>query len=87
VDEVPEEWRKLHTEELRNLYSSPNIIRQNKSRKMRWAGHVARMGKEKQMYEVLVEKLKGKRPLGRPKCRCENENRMHLRETGWGCVE
>jgi hypothetical protein len=84
VDEVTEEWRKLHNEELRNFYSSPNIIRQIKSRKMRWVGHVTR---GKQMYEVLVEKPKGKRPLGRPKCRCENEIRMHLRETGWGCVE
>jgi hypothetical protein len=60
-DEVTGEWRKLHNEELHNLYSSPDIIRQVKSRRMRWVGHVARMGEERKVYKVLV----GKRPLGR----------------------
>jgi hypothetical protein len=61
-DEVTEGWRKRHNEELRNLYSAPNIIRMIKSRRMRWAGHVARMG-------ILVGKPEGKRPLGRPRHR------------------
>jgi hypothetical protein len=65
-DEVTGEWRKLHSEELHNLYSSPDIIRQIKSRQMRWAGHVARMGEERKLYKVLVGKPEGKRPLGRP---------------------
>jgi hypothetical protein len=64
-DEVTGEWRKLQNEELHNLYSSPDIIRQVKSRRMRWAGHVARMGEERKVYRVLAEKLKGKGPLGR----------------------
>jgi hypothetical protein len=62
-DEVTGEWRKLHNDELYNLYSSTNIIRQIKSRRMRWAGHVAQMGKERRVYKVLVEKSKGKIPL------------------------
>ena len=65
-DEVTGEWRKLHNEELHDLYSSPNIERVIKSRRMRWAGHVARMGEESGAYRVLVGKPKGKRPLGRP---------------------
>jgi len=68
-DEVTGEWRKLHNEELHNLYSSPDIIRQVKSRRMRWAGHVARMGEERKVYKVLVGKSEGKRPLGRPRRR------------------
>jgi hypothetical protein len=63
------EWRKSHREELHNLYSSPNIIRQIKSRRMRWEGHVARMGEETKVYNVLVGKPEGKRPLRRPRCR------------------
>jgi hypothetical protein len=59
-DEVTGEWRKLHSEELHNLYSSPDIIRQVKSRRMRWAGHVARMGAERKVYKVLVGKPEGK---------------------------
>jgi hypothetical protein len=62
-DEVTGEWRKLHNEEFHNLYSSPDIIRQVKSRRMRWAGHVARMGAERKVYKVLVGKPEGKRPL------------------------
>jgi hypothetical protein len=64
-DEVTGEWRKLHSEELHILYSSPNIIRQIKSRRMRWVRHMARMGEERKMYRVLVGKPEGKRPLGR----------------------
>jgi hypothetical protein len=68
-DEVTGEWRKLHSEELHNLYSSPDIIRQIKSRRMRWAGHVARMGEERKVYKVSVGKSEGKRPLGRARRR------------------
>jgi hypothetical protein len=83
-DEVTGEWRKFHNEELHNLYSSPDI-RQVKSRRMRWAGHVAHMGEERKVYKVLVGKPEGKRPLGRPRCRWEDGFRMDLRETGlWG---
>jgi hypothetical protein len=86
-DEVMGEWRKLHNEELHNLYSSPVIIRQVKSRRMRWAGHVARMGEERKVYKVLVGKPEGKRPLGRPRCRWEDGIRMDLRERlAWGCA-
>jgi hypothetical protein len=86
-DEVTGEWRKLHNEELHNLYSSPDIIRQVKSRRMRWAGHVARMGEERKVYKVFVGKLEGKRPLGRPRRRWEDGIRMDLRETGLGGVD
>ena len=68
-DEVRGEWRKLHNEELSYLYSLPNIVRVVKSRRMRWAGHVARMGEGKVVYRVLVWKTEGKRPLGRPRHR------------------
>jgi hypothetical protein len=66
-DEVTGEWRKLHNEKLHILYSCPNIIRHIKSRRMRWAVHVARMGEERKLYNVLVGKPEGKRPLGRPR--------------------
>jgi hypothetical protein len=65
-DEVTGKWRKLHNEELRDLYSSPSIIRIIKSRRMRWAGHVARMGAKRNAYRLLVGEPEGKRPLGRP---------------------
>ena len=68
-DEVTGEWRKLHNEELKGLYSSPNIVRVIKSRRMRWAEHVARMGEGREVYRVLVGKPEGKRPLGRPRRR------------------
>ena len=68
-DEVTGEWRKLHNEELRNLYSLPNIVLVVKSRRMRWAWHVARMGVERGVHRVLVGKPEGKRPLGRPRRR------------------
>jgi hypothetical protein len=66
-DEVTGEWRKLHSEELHTLYSCPDVMRQVKSRRMRWAGHVARMGEERKLYKVFVGRPKGKRPLGRPR--------------------
>jgi hypothetical protein len=81
-DEVTGEWRKLHNKELYSLYSSPEIIRQVKSRKMRWARHVARMGEEREVYKVWVGKPEGKRPLGRPRRRWEDGIRMDLRKTG-----
>jgi len=65
-DKVTGEWRKLHNEELNDLYSLPNIVRVVKSRRMRWAGHVARMGEDRGVQRVLVGKPEGKRPLGRP---------------------
>jgi hypothetical protein len=67
------------------MYSSPNIIRQIKSRRMLWAGHVASMGEERKVYRVLVGKPEEKRPLRRPRHRCEDGIRMDLREIGWGC--
>jgi len=68
-DEVTGEWRRLHNEELNDLYCSPNIVRVIKSRRMRWAGHVACMGEERGVYRGLVGKLEGRRPLGRPRRR------------------
>jgi len=87
-DEVTGEWSKLHNEELNNLYSSPNIVRVIKSRRMRWAGHVARIGEGRGVYMVLVGKPEGRRPLGRPRRRWEDNIRMDLRWdvgvwTGW----
>jgi hypothetical protein len=86
-DDVTGEWRKLHSEEFYNLYSSPDIIRQVKSRRMRWAGHVARMGEQRKVYKVLVGKPEGRRPLGRPRRRWEYGIRMDLREIGLGDVD
>jgi hypothetical protein len=83
-DEVTGEWRQLHSGELHNLYSSPDIIRQIKSRGMRWAGHVARMGEGRNVYRILVGKPEGKRPLERPRRRWEDGIKMDLEETGWG---
>jgi hypothetical protein len=85
-DEVTGEWRKLHNEVIHNLYSFPDI-RQVKSRRMGWVGHVARMEKERKMYKVLVGKPEGKRPLGRRRRRWENGVRMDLREIGLGGVD
>ena len=68
-DEVTGEWRKLHKEEFRDLYSLPTVVRVVKSRRMRWAGHVARMGKGRGVHRVLMGKSEGKRPLGRPRRR------------------
>jgi hypothetical protein len=86
-DEVTGEWRKLHSGELHNLYSSPDVIRQIKSRRMRWAGHVERMGEGRNVYRVLVGKPEAKRPLGRPRRRWEDGIKTDLREIGWGGVE
>jgi hypothetical protein len=80
------EWRKLHSGELHNLYTLPDTIRQIKSRRMRWAGHVARMGEGRNVYRVLVGKPEGKRPLERPRRRWEDGNKTDLREIGWGGV-
>jgi hypothetical protein len=77
----------LHNEELHNLYSSPDIIRQVKSRRMRWAGRVAHMGEERKVYKVLVGKLEGKRPLERPRRMWEDGIRMDLGEIGLGGVD
>jgi hypothetical protein len=79
-DEVTGKWRKLHNEQLHNLYSSPNIIRMIKSRRMRWAGHVARMGEKRNSYRILVGKPEGRRPLGRPRRRWVDNIKMDLRE-------
>jgi hypothetical protein len=86
-DEVTGEWKKLHNVELHDLYSSPSIIRIMKSRMMRWAGHVARMGKKRNVYRLLVGKPEGKRPLGKPRRRCVDNIRMDLGEVGWGDVD
>jgi hypothetical protein len=82
-DEVKGEWRKLHNEELRDLYSSPSIIRILKSRRMRWAGHVARMGTKMNAYRLLVGKPEGRRPLGRPRRRRVDNIGMDVGEVGW----
>jgi hypothetical protein len=82
-DEVTGDWRKLHNEELHNLYSSPSIIRMMKSRRMRWTGHVAGMGEKRNAYRILVGKPEGKRPLGRPRLRWVDNIKIDLRETGW----
>jgi len=81
---VTGKWRKLHNEELHDLYSSPNIVRVVKSRRMRWAGHVARMGEDRGVQRVLVGKPEGKRPLGRPRRRLEDNIKMDLQEVRGG---
>jgi hypothetical protein len=80
-------WRKLHNEELDNLYSLPSIIRIMKSRRMRWAGHVARMGEKRNVYRLLVGNPEVKRPLGRPRCRWISNIKMDLLEIGLGVVD
>jgi len=86
-DEVTGEWRRLHNEELNDLSSTPNIVRVIKSRGMRWAGHVARMGEERGVYRFLVGKPGGKRPLGRPRRRWVDNIRMDLQEVGCGHMD
>jgi hypothetical protein len=83
-DEVTGGWRKLHNEELHNLYSLPNIIIMIKQRRMRWAGHVARRGEKRNVYEyrILARKLEGNIPLGRPRRRWVDNIQMDLREKG-----
>jgi len=81
-DEVIREWRKLHNEDLIHLYSSLSIVRVIKSSRMSWAGHVACMGERRGVYRVLVGKPEGKRPLGRPRLRWEDNIKMDLQEVG-----
>jgi hypothetical protein len=85
---VTGEWRKLHNGELHDdLYSSPSIIRLIKARRMRWAGHIARMGENRNAYRLLVGKPEGKRPLGRPRRRWLDYIRVDLVEVGWSDVD
>ena len=86
-NEVRGEWRMLHNEELNDPYSSPDIFRVIKSRRMRWAGHVAHMVERRGLYRVLVGKPEGRRPLGRPRRRCEDNIKMVLQEVGCGGVD
>ena len=86
-DEVTGELRRLHNEELNDLYSSPNIVRVIKSGRMRWAGHVVRMGEERGVYRVLLGKREGKRPLGRPRRKWVDNIRMDLQEVGCGYMD
>ena len=86
-NEVTEEWRKLHNEELNNLYTSPNIVRVIKSRRMRWAGHVAHIRERRGIYRVSVGKLEGNRPLGRPRHKWEDDIKMDLQEVGCGGMD
>jgi hypothetical protein len=80
--EVDGSWRKLHNDELHSLYSSPNVVRVIKSRRLRWAGHVARIGEGRGVYRVLVGRPESKRPRGRPRRRWENNIKVDLREIG-----
>jgi hypothetical protein len=86
-DEVTGGWRKLHIEELHGLYSSPSIVRMIKARRMRWAGHVARIGELRGAYNILVGRPEGRRPLGRSRHRWEDKIKMDLREIGFGDVD
>jgi hypothetical protein len=86
-DEVTGEWRKLHNEELSGLSSLPNNVRLVTSRRMRWAGHVARMGEGRDVHSVLVGKPEGKRPLGRPRLRWKDNIKMDFQEVGGGCAD
>jgi len=83
-DEVTGEWRKLHNEEVSDLCSLPNMVRVIKSRRMRWAGHVARMGEGRGVHSVLVGKPEGRKPLGRPRRRWEDNIKTDLQEVGGG---
>jgi len=86
-DEVTGEWRRLHNDELNDLCYSPNIVRVIKSRRMRWAGNVALIGEEREVYRVLVGKPGGRRPLGRPRRRLVDNIRMDLQEVGCGDMD
>ena len=86
-DGVTGEWRKLHNEELSDLYCSPNIVRVIKWRRLRWAGHVARMGEGRGMHKVFVGKPEGKRPLGKPRRRWDDNIKMDLQEVGCGVID
>jgi hypothetical protein len=82
-DEATGEWRRLHNEELRDLYSSLNFTRVIKSRRIRWAGYVARMGEKIGAYRILVGRPEGRQPLGRPRRRWEDNIKMDLQDVGW----
>jgi hypothetical protein len=82
-DKATGEWRRLHNEELNDLYSSPNVIRVIKSRRMIWAGHVARMGVKRSAYMILVGRSEGRRPRGRPRRRWEDNIKTDLQDVGW----
>ena len=86
-EDVTREWRRLHNEELNDLYSSPNIVRVIKSRRMRWAGHLACVSEERGVYRVLVGKPEGRRPMGRPRLRWVGNIRMDLQEVGCGYMD
>jgi len=86
-DSVTREWRKLHNEEINDLYSSPNIVRMMKSRKIRWAGNVTRMEEKRGVYRILVGKPEGKRPLGRPRRKWEDNITMDLEEVVCGGMD
>jgi hypothetical protein len=86
-DEVTDGWRKLHNEELHGLYSSPSIVKVIKARRMRWAGYVARMGEVRCAYNIFVGRPEGRRPLGRPRRRWEDNFKMDLREIGFGDMD
>jgi len=83
-EEWVEGWRRPHNEKLHNLYASPNIIKNIKTRRMRWAGHVTHMGELRNAHKIFVGKLEGRRPYGRPRCRWEDNIRMDVREIGCG---
>jgi hypothetical protein len=85
--QITVEWRRLHNEELNDLYSSPNIVRVIKSRRRKWAGHVARMSEEWRAYRFLVGKPEGKRPMGRPRRRWVDNIRNDLQEVGCGYMD
>jgi hypothetical protein len=85
--EVTGGWRKLHNEELHNLYSSPSIIRMIKSMRMGWTGHVARIREKRDVYRIFMGKPEGKRPLGRPRRRWVNNIEKGLREIGWNVLD
>jgi hypothetical protein len=86
-DEVTAGWRKMHNEELHDLYSSPIIVRVINANRMRWAGHVARMGEVRGAYKILVGRPEGRRPLERPRHRWEDNIKMDLREIGFWDVD
>jgi len=87
-DEMTGVWRKLHNEELNDLHCSPNIVRVIKSRRMRWAGHVTRIGRRRSgVYRVLVGKHEGQRPFGRPRRRWKDNIKMDLQEVGCGSMD
>jgi len=86
-EEVTGEWRKLHNEELNDLYFSPSIVGVITSKSLRWAGHVACMDERRGVYRILVGKPEGRRPLGRPRHRCEDNIKMDLQEVGCGGMD